>query len=252
MAATQAEKQQQNDVNCEKVQPDQHLNVRNSLLQNGTDKSGVTRGGSGGGGALAKSKNTAGKNLEMSSQYRSEGGGGSVSGGGGGGGSGSSNSSGGGGAPTPEPDNDSTSAPTASDGYPVTEPPLSDSSYGYAYDGGVHAFGPRQPLVKPQQQQPPPQQSASGATTSTPFQPSHQHAGHGNQRFVSGQSISQPTGPTPTLNQLLQSSHPMTPHRYPNSYDQPYGQNWPPQKYGAPTGPQTPYRNQPAVSTLLL
>lgn len=252
MAATQAEKQQQNDVNCEKVQPDQHLNVRNSLLQNGTDKSGVTRGGSGGGGALAKSKNTAGKNLEMSSQYRSEGGGGSVSGsGGGGGGSGSSNSSGGGGAPTPEPDNDSTSATTASDGYPVTaEPPLSDSSYGFAYDGGVHAFGPRQPLVKPQQQQPPPQQTATGATTSTPFQPSHQHAGHGNQRFVSGQSISQPTGPTPTLNQLLQSSHPMTPHRYSNSYEQPYSQNWPPQKYGAPTGPQTPYRNQPAVSTI--
>lgn len=73
MAATQAENQE-NDVNSDKVQQsDQQLhNVRNSLLQNGTDKSGV-RGG--GGVVHTKAKSTGGKN-EMSTQYRQQDGGG--------------------------------------------------------------------------------------------------------------------------------------------------------------------------------
>lgn len=47
--------------------------------------------------------------------------------------------------------------------------------------------------------------------------------GHPHQRLMSGQSISQQMGPTPTLNQLLQSSNPV--HRYQNSYD--YGMQKP-------------------------
>lgn len=231
MAATQAEKQQ-NDVNCEKVQPDQHLNVRNSLLQNGTDKSGV-RGG--GGVAVAKAKNTGGKNLvtEMS-QYRSDGSGGPAATTG---------------APAPDPGPDaepgSGSAPPDAAAYPVEGPPADGHGYGFPYGRdvhntaeGVHAFGPRQ---------------AFGGSKQAPGAPYP-------QRFVSGQAISQPTGPTPTLNQLLQSSNPMPPHRYQNSYghpEQPYNQGWPPQKpmptYGAPPAPQpgvppAPYRNQPTVS----
>lgn len=257
MAATQAEKQQ-NDVNCEKVQPDQHLNVRNSLLQNGTDKSVTVRGG--GGVAGAKAKITGGKNpLTEMSQYRQEG-------------------NGGGPATMPgvpasgtgpvgvlplhkAPDSgpgDSESGPgSASAGpdmnaYPVEGPPSADGhGYGGFYgrdvhnsaaDGGVHAFGPRQVFGGPKQ---------------PPTAPFSQHQ----QRFVSGQALSQPTGPTPTLNQLLQSSNPI-PHRYQNSYthpEQPYNQGWPAQKslgtYGAPpvTGPGVPpqsYRNQQTVSSV--
>ncbi|KAJ3639831.1 hypothetical protein Zmor_003167 [Zophobas morio] len=221
MAATQAEKQQ-NDVNCEKVQPDQHLNVRNSLLQNGTDKSGV-RGG--GGVAVAKAKNTGGKNLvtEMS-QYRPDGSGGPAAAAG---------------APAP-------AAPEAPDAEPgpgappdafPAEPPA-DGHYFYGRDvhnSEGHAFGPRQAFGP----------KVPGA----PY----------TQRFVSGQALSQPTGPTPTLNQLLQSSNPMPPNRYQNSYghpDQPYNQGWPQKAlptYGTPPAaapgvPPAPYRSQPTLS----
>ncbi|KOX79051.1 Trithorax group protein osa [Melipona quadrifasciata] len=52
------------------------------------------------------------------------------------------------------------------------------------------------------------------------------------QRFLSGQSISQATGPTPTLNQLLQASTPV--HRfhgnYPGMGPEPYQQPWPIQR----------------------
>ncbi|XP_026475128.1 trithorax group protein osa isoform X4 [Ctenocephalides felis] len=76
------------------------------------------------------------------------------------------------------------------------------------------------------------------------------------QRYLSGQSISQPTGPTPTLNSLLQS-HPGAPpsHRYLNSYEQsPYGaQGWvplPPRPYSPQQlGPGQPYRNTSPVPT---
>nr|XP_015833030.1 PREDICTED: trithorax group protein osa isoform X3 [Tribolium castaneum] len=233
MAATQAEKHQ-NDVNCEKVQPDQHLNVRNSLLQNGTDKSRV-RGFCG--VAVSKAKNTGGKNLDTEmSQYRSDGSGGGPA------------------APTaPDPGPDGEpgpgSAPPDAAAFPVEGPPADGHGYGFSYGRdvvhntaeGVHAFGPRQALGGSKQA------PAPGA----PYP----------QRYVSGQTLSQPTGPTPTLNQLLQSSNPMPPHRYQNSYghpDQPYNQGWPPQKpmptYGTPPPPPqpgvppAPYRNQPTLS----
>ncbi|KAL1138465.1 hypothetical protein AAG570_008528 [Ranatra chinensis] len=96
-----------------------------------------------------------------------------------------------------------------------------------------------------------------------PF-PSHQ------QRFLPGQSISPPTGPTPTLNQLLQSSNSV--HRYQNSYseygmqkpgEQPqpggmpvYNQSWPPPRPMPPYPPQqqppAAYRNPPPVSTFIV
>uniref|UniRef100_A0A1Y1K1P8 ARID domain-containing protein n=1 Tax=Photinus pyralis TaxID=7054 RepID=A0A1Y1K1P8_PHOPY len=221
MAATQAEKQQ-NDVNSEKVQPDQHLNVRNSLLQNGTDKSGVR-----GGGSVVVTK---GKATGTMSQYRQDGG-------------------------SEHGLSDSEMGPTGNEAglYPPAPaaqsegPPVGDGhGYGFPFgnrdihnsgDGSLHGFGPRQGFGSPKQ-------------PSTAF--SQQ------QRFVSGQTISQPTGPTPTLNQLLQSSNPM--HRYQNSYghpEQPYGQGWPPQKpltpYSTATAPgSTPggpvYRNQATLS----
>ncbi|KAF3428626.1 hypothetical protein E2986_01809 [Frieseomelitta varia] len=54
----------------------------------------------------------------------------------------------------------------------------------------------------------------------------------GQTRFLSGQSISQATGPTPTLNQLLQASTPV--HRfhgnYPGMGPEPYQQPWPIQR----------------------
>ncbi|KAF5285273.1 hypothetical protein FQR65_LT13287 [Abscondita terminalis] len=221
MAATQAEKQQ-NDVNSEKVQPDQHLNVRNSLLQNGTDKSGVRGGGS---VVVTKAKATG-----TMSQYRQDGG-------------------------SEQGLSDPEMGPTGSDpglyppapAAPSEGPPVGDGhGYGFPFgtrdihnsgDGSLHGCAPRQGFGNPKQ-------------PSTAF--SQQ------QRFVSGQTISQPTGPTPTLNQLLQSSNPM--HRYQNSYghpEQPYGQGWPPQKPltpystatvpgSAPGGPI--YRNQATLS----
>lgn len=78
--------------------------------------------------------------------------------------------------------------------------------------------------------------------------------GPGPQRFLSGQSISQQAGPTPTLNQLLQSNQPQ---HYQNSYgdfpikDQSY-QQWGPQRPPTNYNPQvpgaTPYRSQHHVS----
>jgi hypothetical protein len=54
----------------------------------------------------------------------------------------------------------------------------------------------------------------------------------GQPRFLSGQSISQTTGPTPTLNQLLQASSPV--HRFHSSYSsigpESYQQPWPMQR----------------------
>lgn len=73
------------------------------------------------------------------------------------------------------------------------------------------------------------------------------------QRFLSGQSISQPTGPTPTLNSLLQSGG-GPPLRYPNSYDQPSAPypGWGPHppRPMAPYSPQ-PYRNPSPVCLII-
>lgn len=75
---------------------------------------------------------------------------------------------------------------------------------------------------------------------------------HAPQRFpMSGQSISQQMGPTPTLNQLLQSSNPV--HRYQNNYE--YSNQKPnetpqgaPFNHGWNARPMTPYMNQPNVA----
>lgn len=261
MAATQAEKQQ-NDVNSDKVQSDQHLNVRNSLLQNGTDKSSV-RGG--GGIVHTKAKNTGGKNIAIEmSQYRQDSSGcGSTTV------PGQTNSSSGPTStsvpgPTSEPslggESESsaggTTTATDSNIYSTESPPAPSSAaadghgYGFPYgrdvhnsgEGGIHAFGPRQPFGAPKQMPP-------------------------HQRFLTGPSISQSSGPTPTLNQLLQSNNNTMPLRYPNSYGHPeqhYNQAWPPQKplqqsyaSGPPGGggpapvgapPTSSYRTQPSLS----
>lgn len=74
--------------------------------------------------------------------------------------------------------------------------------------------------------------------------PPAQPAGYGPappQRFMSGQ----PQGPTPTLNQLLQSNQPQ--QHYQNSYDY-HGWGQRPGAYQPPPGAGAPYRNQPPVS----
>lgn len=87
---------------------------------------------------------------------------------------------------------------------------------------------------------------------SRPMQPPHMntHAANFNphshpQRFMSGQSISQQMGPTPTLNQLLQSSNPV--HRYQNNYAE-YPNQKPdsqaPFNHAWNTRPMPPYMNQ--------
>lgn len=256
MAATQAE-QQQNDVNSDKVQPDQHLNVRNTLLQNGTEKSGA-RGSGGVVVTKAKSAGSKGSGLDMS-QYRQDGGPGASTASGGNGESGGMNeqemgSSGGGGGET----NMYNVAPTA-----VSEgPPVGDGHSGYGFpfggrdmhnsgDSNMHGFGSRHNFGGPKQQQQPPPPS------SFPQQQQQQQQ----QRFVSGQTISQPTGPTPTLNQLLQSANPM--QRYQNSYGHPeqqqYMQGWPQKSITTPYStapvpgsvPAQSYRTQTTVSTQL-
>lgn len=149
-------------------------------------------------------------------------------------------------------------------GPPPPPPPVPPDQHGPPNDNGIiqssfGQFGPQGPIRHPgyspnAKQQPigsprgpighsvgPPQQPVS---QSLPF--------HHQQRFMSGQSISQPTGPTPTLNQLLQqSTNPI--HRYQNSYGHDYNQPWPPVQrpqlgaYGPPQqsgGPMPPYRNQ--------
>lgn len=299
MAATQAEKQQ-NDVNSDKLQADNHLNLRNTLLQNGTEKSGV-RGGSSGNVVVTKTKasSTSVKNqnlgnIEMS-QYRQDGV--PVPGS----------------CPAPQSINEqSINSGTGldSDLNQNTDvniyPPVSESAIAGDASAAMHPYsfpfgraaGGAFPLhgnsaveqhnTSSQQHQPqnnsePPgvhggfgqfgsqairhgfpgskQPMIGPRPTSTPVAPGQQFHQPPQQRFIgSGQSISQPTGPTPTLNQLLQqSSNPI--HRYQNSYGHgeqgPYGQNWPSQKplstYG---GPQSlnpaatvpAYRNQAVVS----
>nr|XP_014088851.1 trithorax group protein osa isoform X3 [Bactrocera oleae] len=124
------------------------------------------------------------------------------------------------------------------------------------------------PSGKPQQQPGPP--SGPGGGIASPSRPPQ-------QRYIPGQP---PQGPTPTLNSLLQSSHPPPPpqHRYANSYDpqqqqqqvpqqqqqggphgppppphQPYGaqQGWapPPRPYSPQLGPSQAYRTPPPTNT---
>ncbi|CAH1121554.1 unnamed protein product [Ceutorhynchus assimilis] len=114
---------------------------------------------------------------------------------------------------------------------PLSGPPPPEAAHGYAPfvygSGGTdHTFGPRQPFGAAAKQLPPPP-----------------------HRFMPGPPLSQPSGPTPTLNQLLQNPNPV-PHRYQNNYVQPehhYNQ-WPQkhaQTYGpGPTPSPGPYRQQ--------
>lgn len=116
-----------------------------------------------------------------------------------------------------------------------------------------HGYPGSKPMPGPQR----PPSAGPNMNSPTGFSPHSQQ-----QRFMSGQSISQPTGPTPTLNQLLQSSNPV--NRYQNSYgdysmpksgeqpqgNMPYNQSWPPPRSMTPYGPQqgSPgYRNQPST-----
>lgn len=265
MAATQTEKQQ-NDLNSsEKAQPDQHLNLRNSLLQNGTEKNNV-RGNS---VVVAKSKVSGTKNLGLEmSQYRQD----SVSGS----------------CPASDqalnnaagletelnqatdinsypPVSDDASAPDANTVHGYNFPFGNRSSYNpneqhapspsgssesnllqnfgqFGPQGIRHGFpGSKQPMIGPR----PPGSGGSGAF------PQQQ------TRFMSGQSISQPTGPTPTLNQLLQSTNQI---RYQNNYGHadhtPYGPSWQTQKPLSSYSPSsvstssTVYRTQNTVNTV--
>lgn len=127
--------------------------------------------------------------------------------------------------------------PTDSNAYTTEGAPPPEAGHGYApfpY-GSDHAFGPRQPsLGGPKQLPPPPTQ----------------------HRFVPGPPLTQPSGPTPTLNQLLQNPNPV-PHRYQNNYshsEQHYNQ-WPqkhPQNYAPGPPPPGPYRQQQGVSSFFV
>ncbi|XP_074642746.1 AT-rich interactive domain-containing protein 1A-like isoform X2 [Tubulanus polymorphus] len=68
-----------------------------------------------------------------------------------------------------------------------------------------------------------------------------QPPGYPSQRMMSGQSISQQSGPTPTLNQLLQTSTNAPPQRYPN-FNADYGMNMQKSNDGN-GGPNHPYNN---------
>ncbi|XP_066259081.1 trithorax group protein osa isoform X2 [Euwallacea similis] len=115
----------------------------------------------------------------------------------------------------------------STEGAPSVPPPEAGHGYTPFPYGSDHAFGPRQPPLGGPKQLPPP--------------PPH--------RFVPGPPLNQPSGPTPTLNQLLQNPNPV-PHRYQNNYSHPeqhYNQ-WPqkhPQNYNpGPAPPPGPYRQQ--------
>ncbi|XP_076262071.1 trithorax group protein osa isoform X4 [Rhynchophorus ferrugineus] len=169
------------------------------------------------------------------SQYRQDGGGGSSTVPGAVAQGSSAAGAGPNGASESETDSTSGSAvPPESNAYssegPSSGPPTDTHGYPFPYGspGPDHAFGPRQPFGGPKQLPPP-------------------------HRFVAGPPLSQPSGPTPTLNQLLQSNNPV-PHRYQNNYahpDQHYNQ-WSqkhPQGYGpGPAPPPGPYRTQQALS----
>lgn len=69
----------------------------------------------------------------------------------------------------------------------------------------------------------------------------------GQPRFLSGQSISQTTGPTPTLNQLLQATTPT--HRFHGNYPE-YQQSWPMQRPPPVVPPVYPQPSQRPPQTV--
>lgn len=276
MAATQAEPQHKEAIR-EQVQQEQPVDVANSGLQNGTEKNGNRDNVS------CKPKLAGPKSLSASlemSQYRQESGAGPPSINSEQSGNSSdvdsaklnSDSSG-----KPFPANSDPGDPNygkvsdnAASGYPMgysgrgnyqhleQHPAGSNNSevhLPYGPQGLRHSFPgkpqPGGPMIPPR----PPSAGPNSNSPSGPFPPHVQP-----QRFMSGQSISQPTGPTPTLNQLLQSSNPV--HRYQNSYGEMnmqkpgeqgpagYGYNqWP--SYPSQHLPQG-YRNQNPVSIIFV
>ncbi|KAK3918198.1 Large tegument protein deneddylase [Frankliniella fusca] len=252
MAATQAEHHQHKEVIREQAQqPEQPQDVAGPGLQNGTEKNGGRDNVSGKAKLPVGPKSSLLPGLEMS-QYRQESGAGppgnvnSDQGGNSGDVDSAKINSDGSGKPFPPnseapggdpgygklPDN-ATSAPGpgpgpgpgyggAGAGYPGSRGgyPHLDQHPGSNNSDLHHPYGPpgmRHHFPgKPQAAGPmiPPRPLSGGANSNSPGAPFSPHGQQ--QRFMSGQSISQPTGPTPTLNQLLQASNPV--HRYPNSY----------------------------------
>ena len=235
MAATQAESQQ-NEVNRDRdqVQPEQASDLANPILQNGTEKNNGGRGPLGGPEALvaSKSKSPGQSNLALEmSQYREN--------------SGLNNSSGNG-DPGPEAklgadgrgDVQGFGLGLAARGFHEQQSEALHHQFNQFGQNLRHSFSPA-PMMAPR----PPG-----------FAPHGQHG----QRFVSGQTISQPTGPTPTLNLLLKSSNPSRYGEFAMQKppEQPsYGQSWPPPRPHAAYSPQqvaANYRNQPPVSLLTI
>ncbi|XP_049844222.1 trithorax group protein osa-like isoform X5 [Schistocerca gregaria] len=105
-----------------------------------------------------------------------------------------------------------------------------------------------------------PSRPASVGPIMTGHSGSYQQQQQHQQRYQSGQGISQPTGPTPTLNQLLQSSNPV--HRYQNSFGDyrmsksnehgavnvPYNQPATPASSWSPSRPAASYSPHPQQS----
>nr|CAD7194862.1 unnamed protein product [Timema douglasi] len=294
MAATQAENQQ-NEVNRDQVQQDQPPDLNNVVLQNGTEKNGgrIILGVENIVNTKTKSPGQNSLAVEMS-QYRQESGAGPPIHNSSGNGEQNVNSAG---IESSKLNSDGKSfqqnseQSTGSDQNYSKGPDgngqnMQGFSLGFPARGSYHPdqHGPGNPVQNstesnlhqnhpfsqfnpqsmrhgfptskpmPGSQMVPPRPS-SGQNMNAPggFPPHAQQ-----QRFLSGQSISQPTGPTPTLNQLLQSPNPV--HRYQNSCGDfgmqkstevsgniPYNQSWPPQRPLTSYSPQQvpSYRNQP-------
>ncbi|XP_069695938.1 trithorax group protein osa isoform X4 [Periplaneta americana] len=298
MAATQAESQQ-NEVNREQVQQDQPPDLSNTVLQNGTEKNGG-RGIVGSDSIVNTKTKSPGQNslaVEMS-QYRQESGAGPPIHNSSGNSDQNTNNSGVDSSKLNSDGKSFVQNSEQSAGSEQNYGKGSDSGQnmqgfglGFTARGNYHpdqhgAGNPVQnsadssnlhqnhpfsqfsaqnmrhgfPSSKPMPGSPmvPPRPPSTGPNMNVPSGGFSAHTQP--QRFLSGQTISQPTGPTPTLNQLLQSSNPA--HRYQNSYGEfgmqksgeqgsgnmPYNQSWPPQR---PLGSYSPqqvapgYRNQP-------
>ncbi|XP_023704592.1 trithorax group protein osa isoform X9 [Cryptotermes secundus] len=296
MAATQAESQQ-NEVNREQVQQDQPPDLSNTVLQNGTEKNGG-RGIVGSDSIVNTKTKSPGQNsltVEMS-QYRQESGAGPPIHNSSGNSDQNANNSG---VDSSKLNSDAKSFMQNSEQSAGSEQNYGKGSdgqnmqgfgLGFSARGNYHPdqhgavnpvqnsadsslhqnhpfsqFSPQTmrhgfPSSKPMPGSPmvPPRPPSAGPNMNAPSSGFSSHTQP--PRLFSGQSISQPTGPTPTLNQLLQSSNPA--HRYQNSYGEygmqksgdqgtgnmPYNQSWTPQRPLASYSPQqvaTGYRNQP-------
>ncbi|XP_063239673.1 trithorax group protein osa-like isoform X3 [Bacillus rossius redtenbacheri] len=296
MAATQAENQQ-NELNRDQVQQDQPPDLGNTVLQNGTEKNGA-RGILGSDNIVNTKTKSPGQNslaVEMS-QYRQESGAGPPIHNNSGNSEQNVNSAGIDGSKlntdgksfSQNSEQGAGSDQNYGKGADGSGQNMHGFSLGFSARGNYHPdHGPGNPVQNSadsnlHQNHPfsqfSPQTMRHGFPSSKPMPgsqmvPPRPPSGNQNMnapgggfsphvqqpRFLSGQSISQQTGPTPTLNQLLQSPNPV--HRYQNSCGDfgmqkaeqgsgsiPYNQSWPPQRAMAPYGPQQVapgYRSQP-------